>query len=90
MSKSVYVIERENDFASIRKPNLETFGENLTILTEEVFGNRGVSKQFKLILQKLIDEGYTYERIISEIETDNVPLSFNTRIYLKSIIDDKA
>jgi predicted ATPase len=49
MSKSVYVIERENDFASIRKPNLETFGENLTILTEEVFGNRGVSKQFKLI-----------------------------------------
>lgn len=89
LSKNVYIIERENNFVSIRKPYIETFGENLTVLTEEVFGNRDVSKQFKKILNGLIDNGKSYEDIISEIESD-VPLSLNARIYLKSIINEKS
>ncbi|MEO8240582.1 MAG: AAA family ATPase [Flavobacterium sp.] len=90
LSKNVYVIEREGNFATIRKPGKETFGENLSTIIEEIFGNREIPKQFKIILSDLIKKGMSYDGIIKEIESDNVPVSLNTRLYLKSIIDEKS
>lgn len=90
LSKNVYVIQREGTHASIRKPSKETFGENLSTIIEEIFGNREIPKQFKMILTDLIKKGMTYEDIIKEIESDNVPVSLNTRLFLKSIIDEKS
>lgn len=90
LSKNVYVVEREGNYASIRKPGKETFGENLSTIIEEIFGNREIPKQFKIILSDLIKKGMSYEDIIKEIESDNVPVSLNTRLYLKSIIYEKS
>lgn len=89
-SKNVYVVQREGKYASIRKPSKETFGENLSTIIEEIFGNREIPKQFKIILSDLIKKGMSYEDIIKEIESDNVPVSLNTRLFLKSIIDEKS
>jgi hypothetical protein len=89
-SKNVYVVQREGKYASIRKPSKETFGENLSTIIEEIFGNREIPKQFKIILSDLIKKGMPYEDIIKEIESDNVPVSLNTRLFLKSIIDEKS
>jgi len=90
LSKNVYVIQREGTHASIRKPSKETFGENLSTIIEEIFGNREIPKQFKNILSNLIKSGLSYEDIIKEIESDNVPVSLNTRLYLKSIINEES
>lgn len=89
-SKNVYIVQREGKYASIRKPSKETFGENLSTIIEEIFGNREIPKQFKIILSDLIKKGMSYEDIIKEIESDNVPVSLNTRLFLKSIIDEKS
>lgn len=90
LSKNVYVIQREGTHASIRKPSKETFGENLSTIIEEIFGNREIPKQFKIILSDLIKKGLSYEDILKEIESDNVPVSLNTRLYLKSIINEES
>ena len=90
LSKNVYVIQREGTHASIKKPSKETFGENLSTIVEEIFGNREIPKQFKNILSNLIKSGLSYEDIIKEIESDKVPVSLNTRLYLKSIIDEES
>lgn len=89
-SKNVYVVQREGKYASIRKPSKETFGENLSTIIEEIFGNRIIPKQFKIILSDLIKKRMSYDDIIKEIESDNVPVSLNTRLFLKSIIDEKS
>lgn len=86
LSKNVYVIERHENTPSIRKIGLESFGENLTVLTEEVFGNKEISKQYKKIVSSLVDENYTYEEIVRKLESDGIPLSLNTRLYIKSQI----
>ena len=88
MSKNVFVIEREGNYPSIRKIGIESFGENLTVLTDEVFGNRGIPKQYKLILERMVNNGFNFDQIINKLETDNVPLSLNARIYLKSLTDE--
>lgn len=86
-SKNVYVIDREDSFISARRIPMESFGENLSVLTEEIFGNKGIPKQYKKILQNLVDNGYSYEEIVSLLEFDDIPLSLNARIFIKSIVN---
>ncbi|MCB9032860.1 MAG: AAA family ATPase [Chitinophagales bacterium] len=84
LSRNVFVMERHESISSIRKISIESFGENLSNLTEEVFGNKEISKQYKKIIDKLIEKDYSYNEIIESIESDNIPLSLNLRLYIKS------
>lgn len=90
LSRNVYVVERESNVITVRKPLIETFGENLTMITEEIFGNREIPNQFEKILLKLAETGKSFDEILSIIESENIPLSLNARIYLKSIINEKS
>lgn len=49
-------------------------------------GNKEVKKQYKKILQELVNQGKSFDEIISLLEEDNVSLSLNTRLFLQSII----
>ncbi|MCS3532846.1 AAA family ATPase [Chryseobacterium sp. JUb7] len=88
-SKNVYILERDNDNPIIRRIGIESFGENLGTLTEEVFGERESSKQYKKIIVDLIDRGMDFDEIVDAIEFDEMPLSLNARIYIKNILDKK-
>ena len=84
LSRNVYIMERHQNMPSIRKIGIESFGENLTTLTEDVFGNKEIQKQYKTIIDKLITKGFTYSQINEKLESDGIPLSLNTRFYIKS------
>jgi ABC-type multidrug transport system ATPase subunit len=82
--KNVYVMEKENNVPFIRKIGIESFGENLTVLTEDVFSNSEINKHYKVILDKMIERYCDYESILEKIENDKLPLSLNAKIYIKS------
>ncbi|WP_452231776.1 AbiJ-related protein [Lacinutrix sp. MEBiC02595] len=82
--KNVYVMEKESNVPFLRKIGVESFGENLTVLTEDIFENRDINKHYKIILDKMIEQYYHYETILEKIENDNLPLSLNAKIYIKS------
>lgn len=86
LSRNVYVFERHENLPSIRKIGIESFGENLSILTDEVFGNRNIEKQYKKIIDRFIDTGLTYDDILDQLKSDEIELSLNTRLYIKSKI----
>jgi len=83
-SNNVYVIERHENIPSIRKIGVESFGENLSVLTEEVFGNKEIERQYKKIIDNLVSYQKSYSEIVSELELNNMPLSLNARLYIKS------
>lgn len=85
-SKNVYVIEKHENTPSVRRIGIESFGEDPSVLTEDVFGNKEIPKHYKSKINELVEKGYSYEKIISSIGYDNVPLSLNAKIYIKSII----
>lgn len=85
-SKNVYILDREESILSVRRIPLESFGENLSILTEEIFGNKGIPKQHKKILQELVDSGKSYDEIVDLLEFDEFPLSLNARLIIKSMV----
>ena len=82
--KNVYIMERNGDVPLIRRIGIESFGENLTTLTEEVFGNKEIPKQYKRIIDEQIEYGKSFDDIVSLIQFDNVPLSLNAKLYIKS------
>ena len=86
-SRNVYVLERHENVPSVRKIAMESFGENLTVLSEEVFGNKDTPKHYKKLIRELVENGKSYDDIVEYIESDNVPLGLNAKIYIKSIIN---
>ncbi|MDO6737375.1 AAA family ATPase [Wenyingzhuangia sp. 2_MG-2023] len=82
--KNVYVMEKDENHPILRKIGIECFGENLSVLTEDVFGNRDMQKQYKVILDRMIKQYGDYSQIVELIETHNLPLSLNAKVYLKS------
>lgn len=90
ISKNVFVMEREGNYSSIRRIGLESFGENLSTITAEVFGNREIPKQYQTILKKMVDNGMSYENIKTQLEFGGIPLSVNASIYLKSLLNEKS
>lgn len=88
-SRNVYVIDRHENTPSVRRIGIESFGENISVLTDEVFGNKTSLKQYKKIIEELVSEGKSFEGIVELLEFDQMPLSLNTRLYIKSVIKDR-
>jgi hypothetical protein len=83
-SKSVYIVEKNGDVLSIRNIEIESYGENLGILNDIVFGNREIPKFYKKTIKDLVRKELSYEEIVGLLESDQVPLSLNMRIFIKS------
>jgi ABC-type multidrug transport system ATPase subunit len=83
-SKNVFVLERRENIPSIRRIGIESFGENLSTLTEEVFGNRAIPKHYTQVLDDLVAKYGNYDQILRVIQEDNFPLSLNARLYLQT------
>jgi hypothetical protein len=77
---------KNDDTLSVNRIGIESFGENLSTLTDEVFGNKEIPKQYKKIIENLVAQGNNFEQIISAFEYDEFPLSLNTRLYIKSLV----
>ncbi len=88
LSKNVYVMEKHGTTPSVRRIGLESFGEDSSVLTEEVFGNKEIPKHYKTKIEQLVKQGYDYGEIVSKIEFDALPLSLNAKIYIKSLLSN--
>ncbi|EMB8480641.1 AAA family ATPase [Providencia rettgeri] len=85
LAKNVYIIKNEEQILSISHPSVETFGENLTKITDDIFGARDTPKYFQKEIFNRINEGYSVDDIYKSIQSKNTPLSLNVEILLESI-----
>ncbi len=79
----VWKITRSGVAMNCTRPECETFGENVGVLTREVFGLEVVKSGFHQLLLQAVDEGGTYEAIISKY---NGQLGFEARAILKALV----
>ena len=82
-------MERFENKSVIRKVQQETLGANISILTDEIFGNKDIPQYYREIISKLADDGITEEQIIQAISTDDTPLPIGLQIFIKSIFSKK-
>ncbi len=87
-ARNIFVIERENNLAYTRSLERESFGENLTVITQEIFGNRETPRHFINLISELVSKGKSYEEIVTILETDNLPVTSNVRLYIKALMPE--
>lgn len=80
-SKFVKILERDGNITTTRNLDIESFGENLSTLTSDVFDTieiKGTYKQFF----KIISQEYSYD---DAVQLFDGKLSLNAKIYLNSL-----
>lgn len=92
-SRNVKVFKREGDFLEVSNIEHETFSENLTTITDEIFGNREIAKYHKSIMQTIVEhklKDVKYEELIEIFKNEQIPTPLNLRLYLKELLNEKS
>lgn len=80
-SRNVCIFERENNTPITRPLDIESYGENLTVITKHIFETNEVKEGYKAFLKEL-SESMTFEMVNSLFENR---LSLNAKIFLSSL-----
>lgn len=79
-------IQRVGLVTNIKMPDIETFGENVGVLTREVFGLEVIKSGFHKLLTQSVLEDKTYEEILGEY---NNQLGMEAKVLLKLMINER-
>jgi energy-coupling factor transporter ATP-binding protein EcfA2 len=81
------VVRRTGDETTIHRPKIETYGESIGEITNEVFGLTSDTTDFHSVLAALVDRGASWESIETLFENG---LSLQARAYVLSEIAQRA
>lgn len=87
LAQHVSIIRRSGQETVIHKPRIETFGESIGEITDEVFGLVSVSSGFHQTLASFVESGMDLEQIESLFDRG---LSFQARAYVMSEISRRS
>ncbi len=79
-------LRRSRGVSVAERPTLETFGENVGLLTREVFGLEVTRAGFHQLLRRAVDERLTYERILHDF---NGQLGMEARAIVQALIAER-
>lgn len=87
MARQVQVVHRCGSNTDVKPTTIETFGENIGTITDEVFGLNSEVTDYHQILQQLVRRCKTLEKI--EILFGKYGLSMQARAYVMSLLASK-
>lgn len=82
----VWKLYRVGESVKSSRPSIETFGENVGVLTSEVFSLEVERSGFHYLLAASVETGNSYEEIVDEY---NGQLGFEARAILKALIANR-
>ena len=88
LARNVTVVEKLSDTNEpyVRPMNTETLGENLTVITEDVFGRAGIDKHYGFVIRNMVKAGWSSDEIEEVLKTDGLPMSLNLYMYIRNQI----
>ncbi len=81
----VSIIRKHGSQIKIKRPRFETFGENIGVLTEEVFKLEIPKTGFHTLLRKVVNKNLDYERVL---ELFNDELSIEAKSIVRTYINE--
>ncbi|MCR8945173.1 ATP-binding protein [Streptomyces sp. OUCMDZ-4982] len=66
--EAVWALRRAGDDLRVDHPEIETFGENVGVITREIFGLEVRGTGFNRLIQSLAEKGMSFEDIIEEFD----------------------
>ncbi|KOY01625.1 AAA family ATPase [Pseudomonas nunensis] len=82
----VWNVDRRGVAMSARRPEIETFGENVGVLTREAFGLEGASAGYHTLLAAAVAEGLNYHEIMVRFDGR---LGYEAQAVLRALISNR-
>ncbi|WP_261835832.1 ATP-binding protein [Vibrio ishigakensis] len=79
----VWKVIRSREAITVKRPDIETFGENLGVLTREVFSLEVESSGYHSLLAKSVESGLSYEDILTQYGSQ---IGLEGRTVLKAMV----
>lgn len=92
-SRNVKVFKRYGDALEVSSIGHETFAENLTTITNEIFGNREIAKYHTSVMDNIVKsklKGVSYEELIDVFQNEQIPTPLNVKLYIKELLNEKS
>ena len=90
LSRNVVIMDRHEDGSPVvRLMRVESLGENLTTITEDVFGRSEVSPYYKKMVRNLVDEKDSIEEVLQIIQNNEVPVSMPLYMLIDKYFSEK-
>ena len=83
----VWLMERSRAEGMTARPQLETFGENVGVLTREIFGLEVTRSGFHDLLRQAVEQGKTFDQIVDEYDGR---LGFEAKALLRAMVASQS
>lgn len=91
ISDNVYTFERNGNRLSIAKIGQECFGEDISTISDVVFGNMSDSKKYEKFVADIARQcKYDYKAVVDKITGQHNKLSLDLKLLIKSIINQET
>jgi len=88
-SIGVRVMERIDNLPVIRSIDMESLGANISALVEEIFENKDIPKYYKTKIEELIDNGISYDELVSTLQCKGIELGIGLKMYIRQQYNSK-
>lgn len=90
LSRNVIIMDRDVDGSPIVRPmRLESMGENLTTITQEIFGRDNNEPIYIKKIKRLVGKCSSLEDIVNSIQNNNVPISMPLYLLIDKYFTEK-
>lgn len=90
LSRNVIVMDREQDGSPLVRPmRLESMGENLTTITQDIFGRNNKVPLYVDKLRELVDSHNSIEDVLKEVQNNDIPVSMSMFLMLDKMFAEK-
>lgn len=87
IGKNVYLMRRTGDDLELGKIGIETLGEDISVLYNEIFGYEENATSLAKTVRELKRNGKSYKDIVCLLRGGSHKLSFSTKMLIKQIVD---
>ena len=90
VSPNVLIFNRYENELSVNRIGIESFGEDVSVLSDIVFGNISEEKRYERFIEDVVkSNGYDYEASVSALQKGPNTLSLNAKLLVRTIISRK-
>lgn len=89
-SSNVMVFHRYENNLAVSPIGIETFGEDVSVISDMVFDNRSQDKIFESYIERVVkDEGFDYNKSIDALRNNDIEPSLNTKMIIMTLIENR-
>ena len=88
VSDNVYTLERIDNTLSVAKIGIESFGEDVSVLSDVIFKNMSDDKKYEYFVESVAKKcEYDYAKIVDRLKGSHNRLGMSMRLLIQSVID---